>query len=353
MRRQATLMGLAAVLALAMAAAPANGDFVVAADRLVAQQAGDGSWAGEEMYTGSIVPGLVQAYEMTGTTAYKTAADSGGSYILATAGGNFYGDEAYALTRLSDISADPASNSWRTSVSDFYTAVESYTGGGGGTSGYISFYGAVEPSTAAFYLGHHVVAAYYVDANDKVVWRDGLIDYLGDVDDSTADYPVMGLGVSVWALAQTGPLDGTLVDPSAPSGSTWDGVALQDLPDMLLSHQKSSGDHAGSFYWQFGHLSPPDPCYGYTDDTVFGTLGLMAADSAGSGDYSQPISLGRREASLGVDSDGRVYDHLWLGAIDRHYFAGDALRLMIPEPATLSLLGFSSLVLWVRRRRRG
>jgi len=354
MHRHPALVVFGAALVLALAAVPAIGGFVAAADRLVGQQAGDGRWAGEEAYTGSIVPGLVRAYQMTGKAAYKTAAMLGGNYILASAGGNFYGDEAYALTCLSDISGDPASNPWRTSVGDFYTAVESYPHGGGGTSGYLSFFGASDPSLAAFYVGHHAVAAHYVDATDKAVWRGGLIDFLGDISDATALYPVMGLGVSVWALAMTGPMDGTLVDPSAPPGSTWDGVALEDLPDMLLGHQKSTGDHAGSFYWQFGHgSSSGGQPYGYTEDTVFGTLGLMATHSAGFADYSVAIGLGYGAVASGVGSDGKVYDHLWSGTVDQHCFAGDALRLMIPEPATLSLLGLSSLVLWARRRRRG
>ena len=354
MQRHPALVVFAAALVLALAAVPAIGGFVAAADRLVAQQAGDGSWTGEEDFTGAIVPGLVQAYQMTGTVAYKTAAMLGGDYICDPPGGDLYGDEAYALTRLSDISGDPASNPWRTRAGDFYTAVESY--GTGGTSEYIGWFGAIEASSAAYYLAHHAVAAYYVDANDKGLWRSAVVDTLRDVDDTTAYLPVMALGVSVWAWAITGSMDDTLVDPSAPAGSTWDGVALDDLPGMLLSHQKSTGDHAGSFYWQFGHQSSSGgQDYGYTEDTVFGTLGLMATDSAGFADYGVPISMGRGVVDSGVGSDGRVYDHLWSGTLDRHYFAGDALRLMplIPEPATLSLLGFSSLVLWARRRRRG
>ena len=55
------------------------------ADRLVAEQASDGSWPGEIDYTGSIVAGLISAYEVVGKEEYKTAAELGGNFILEIA----------------------------------------------------------------------------------------------------------------------------------------------------------------------------------------------------------------------------------------------------------------------------
>ena len=319
----------------ALMAAPANGDAVTrAADRLVAEQGANGTWAGEEYYTGSIAAGLANASEMTGVAAYKTAAEDGGNYILGSAGGNFYGDEAYALTRLSDISADPANNTWRTNVSTFYTSVKNAEGG---TSGYISDLaaGSQDISAAVFYIASHVVAAYYVNAADKTIWRNGLIYYLGDVDDN-AYYPVMALGVSVWALAKTGPLDNTAIYPGAPPTSPWYGKTLADLPAMLLGHQVSTGAYAGSFYWRFDHTGPGGEASGYTEDAAFGTLGLVAADEAGFADYDEPISDARNALAQGVAAGGEVYEHIWSGGLLLHLFAGESLQALIYQGGGLN-----------------
>jgi len=329
-----------------------NSAITRAADRLATSQAGDGSWAGETDYTGSIVAGMVNAYQVTGTAAYKTAAEDGGNWILTNSGSppNYYGDGAYALTRLSEVSADPSSNPWRTAVADFYTAVKN---SGGGTGGYISGFTGTEPSTAVFYLAHHAVAASYVNAADKALWRDGVVEFLATVNDTDANYPVLALGVATWALSQTGPMDGTYVDPTAPPGSYWHGVALADLPGLLAGHQVASGDNAGSFYWRFDHAAPDggDPS-GFTEDTVFGTLGLLAADEADpSLGFDDEILAARQVLAGGVASDGKVYEHIWSGGATYHVYAGETLQAL-PEPTTLALLGLGGALLLGRRHRQ-
>ncbi|MFW6107316.1 MAG: hypothetical protein ACOC8A_01350 [bacterium] len=305
-----------------------------AADRLVADQATDGSWPGDEGYTGSIVAGLVHAYEMTGTAAYRTSAEDGGDYILASASGNFYGDEAYGLTRLSDIAPDPQDNTWRTEVADFYQRLEDATGG---TQGYIDdlVAGSEDISIAVFYLAHHTLAAYYVDATDKGLWRTAVIDNLGLVTDD-AYYPVMALGLAVWALARTGPMDATLVDPDAPADSPWYLKTLADLPPMLASHQDTTTDYAGSFYWRFDHTGPGGYASGYTEDTAFGALGLLASHDAGLGDYAAAIADARDALELGVNAAGEVYEHIWEGTYLYYAYAGETLQVILHEPTSLN-----------------
>ena len=336
--RAAAVKSLTTALLLAMAAvaltAPAAGDTVTrAADRLVAQQAANGSWVGEAGYTGSIVAGLVNAYDITGNLSYKTAAEAGGTWILNNSAPNLYGDEAYALTGLSSLAANPANNAWRTAVTDFYTAVKD---GEGGTSGYIGGFSSIDPSTATFYLANHTVAAFYVDATDRMVWRSGLIDYLADVTDS-AYYPVMALGVAVWGLAQTGPMDAAPVAPSAAPGSTWYGKTLADLPGVLAGHQVADGDYAGSFYYRFDHTGPGGTApSGFTEDAVFGTLGLMAADDADPGlSYDDEILAARTVLAAGVATIGSVYEHIWSGGATYHAYAGETLQAL-PGPAGLN-----------------
>jgi len=319
-----------------------------AADRLDASQAVNGSWTGETYFTGSIVAGLVNAYQVLGTASYKTAAEDGGTWILTNSSPNFLGDEAYSLTRLSGISADPASNAWRTAVSGFYTAVST-----GGTSGYVSAYTGTNPSNAVFYLANHVVAATYVGAADQSIWRQGLIDFLSGVTDGTADYPVMSLGIATWALAQSGSMDSTKINPAAGSGTYWYNKTLADLPGLLAGHQVTSGDNADSFFWRFDHTAPGggDPS-GFTEDTVFGTLGLIAANDANPAlAFDDEIFAARTVLAGGVAGDGKMYEHIWSGGANYHTFAGETLQAL-PEPASLAFLATGGMLLLARRRRK-
>ena len=238
------------------------------ANRLVNEQAPDGSWPEETDYVGSIVTGMIRAYEVVGKDEYKVAAELGGDFILEISGGNFYGDEAYALVLLSEITGDTA---YADAVREFYLSIDTYS--------YISAFQETDRSNAVFYIAHHVVAAHKVKAADAGIWRQALIDYLSLIADDVAYYPVMSLGVATWALAQTGPLDDTKLDPFY-----WGDVALSDLPDILLSHLviDPTKGITNSFYHRFDHTAADKDfeASGYTEDAVFAVLGLMAATTS-------------------------------------------------------------------------
>jgi len=297
-------------------------------NRLVAEQvkngSNKGSWPGEINLTGSIVSGMVSAYELNCDEECKRSAEWGGDYILWAAQNNFYGDELFALTRLSQIASDPCNNSWHTSVSEFYYNVK-YNAGG--TENYISNFYGIELSTAVFYMANHVVSAYYVNAEDKETWRNGLIELLSRVDDSSF-YPVMALGAATWALAMTGPLDETSIHSSGEGAPYWESKKLADLPALLLSHQVQDGQPgAGGFYWQFWHTEGSPN--GYTEDAIFATRGLIAAYWANPDPNLKSAILKSRTALLnGISSDGEVWERLSQEGSFFYTYAGEMLQVL-------------------------
>ena len=298
-----------------------------------------GTWLAEADFTGSIVAGLVDAYELTSESSYKDSAELGGNYILWSAWETFfYGDEAYALTRLSEISDDPNDNPWREALNDFYWFVKTDPGG---TQDYIDRFVGTEPSNAVFYIAHNVVAAYYVDAEDKEIWRQELIDWLSLVDDDTSEYPVMALGVATWALAKTGPLDETLIDSSGEGAAYWENKKLEDLPFLILANQVPDGQPGeGSFYWKFQH-SEGDP-NNYTEDAVFATLGLVAASQVipDPNINLDPDITAAREALLnGISSEGEVYENLSQEGALYYTYSGEMLQVL----RALHILGDANL----------
>lgn len=298
-----------------------NEAFTAVADLLVASQHPAGMWAGEDDYTGSIVAGLVRAYEVTGDDDYLAAAELGVSYILDVAGGNYFGDEAYALARLAEATGEPA---YAGVAREFYDALD--------TAAYISGFDATDRSNAVFYIAHHAVAAHKVGAADAALWRSAVMEYLSRIDDDLAYYPVMSLGAATWALAQTGPMDATKLDSDGDGAGYWVDVALSDLPGILVTCMESSGGPEGSFCHRFDHAAagPGFEASGYTEDTVFGLLGLIAADAAG-WDLDQEIQKATNALAAAVSPSGFVWEHTILrtGRATVHWtYGGELLEAM-------------------------
>ncbi|MHC4167156.1 MAG: hypothetical protein ACYSWQ_09385 [Planctomycetota bacterium] len=296
------------------------------ADLLVLRQYLTGEWVGQENFTGSIVAGLTRAYEVTGKADYLSAAEMGVGYILDVAGGNFFGDEAYAMARLTEVTAEQA---YADIVRGFYNGLD--------TAVYISGFEETDRSNAVFYVAHHTIAAHMVGAADAEMWRNALMYYLCLINDDLADYPVMSLGVATWALAQTGPMEDTQLDPNGSGEDYWAGVQLSDLPDILVAHLEISGDYNNSFGHRFDR-TPAGPGFelgGYTEDTVFGLLGLIAADAAG-WDFDQEIKNATETLATAVSGGGFVWEHIVLqyGRTSTHWvYGGELLETMPAEPA--------------------
>ncbi|MBE0534682.1 MAG: hypothetical protein IH624_03370 [Phycisphaerae bacterium] len=305
----------------------ANQAITAIAERLVSDQQVDGSWAGEEYFTGSMVIGLVDAYKRTCEPSYLAAAELAGDYINAVSGGYYgYGDEALAMAMLSGTAADPSNNPYRDDLAYFYSAIKAE---GGGTAAFIDdyTYGA-EPSTAVFYIAFHTIAAHYVEAEDAGLFREALLGYLATVDDSTADFPVMALGIATWALAESGQMNDAPVDADGTGRPMWTGLTLADLPELLLAHQSSKG----AFYWRFDHTDGAGSALGvtsgFTEDAIFGTLGLISADKYTNHNFRDEIGLAKKALWEGVNADGTVYGHLWQDSPDMKVYAAEMLAAL-------------------------
>ncbi len=300
-----------------------------------------GSWLSEGSYTGAMAAGMVGAYEWLGQASYNTCAWRAGSYIMETIDvqGNLLGDEAYAFVRLSGTyppSAGPAAaNVWRIALQSFYSSMRNPIFEGS-TEAYLRYFEKVEPSTAVFYLAHHVVAVYHVGDQDRELWRDGLIRHLSRVSDEST-FPVTALGAATWALAKTDGLKSDIPLASDVASSQWSkGVVLADLPALLMSHQVPEGQSlAGSFYWRFDHTSGGRDiaAAGYTEDAIFGALGLVAAASRVEQgpvrqDMERAIAAAHKVLLQGADAEGKVYEHLSGQGETYHAFAGEMLEAL-------------------------
>ena len=299
----------------------------MAADRLADNQSLAGDW-GEEGFVGEVMTGLACTHLVVADDYYKNAANAAGDFVLAEAGYGptaglyavpLYAAEAYGLTRLSEISSDPFHNPWRTAASDLFDEIRRHSGTMAGfIDQIVSGYGSGSIGTAVYDVARFTATAGYVTDVNLPVWRTKLMDTLADVDDY-ADAPVLALGAAVWALAATGDMDDTTLSGSSP---VLNGKKLSELPGMLAALQ----DGDGSFFWTFAGDYP-----GYTEPTVMGALGLMAADD---GAYSSEISAAVSALADGVDGDGAAYYFIGDDSTDgSYYFAGEALEVIAPEAA--------------------
>jgi len=279
-------------------------------------------WPGMQGYDGAITLGMVSAYNIFGSNSYGSSAVSGAGWlyhlsIVQTP----YGDGVLAWDALGKSGFNGSIGVWSDTTASFFDLVKVYTPGG--AASYAASFGG-DTSSTVYYLSNLTLAAYGVNAPEKAIWRQGLIDALSTVNDDSAVFPVQAIGIATWALATTGPLDATLV---------WDGVALSDLPGVLVSHQVSpDGFDPGSFFWRIDHTGSDANLVaeGYTQDAIFATLGLFAAADTNPDivpALQAPI-VNALKAVLGtLGDDGLVYEHLSLGGESSYVYAAQMLLL--------------------------
>lgn len=223
------------------------------------------SWPGEEVFMGAIVNGMVSAFSMTADTAYSGTAWQGAASMHAFQefgqwqDNNSFGDQVFAFARLEQLQTEDARfNIWGFVLDHFYDDVQAI----GDPFNTDILYGNKqylinglwqgETSSNVYYLANHTVAAFMADAEDRVIWREGLIRALALVSDD-ARFPVMALGAATWALTTTGPLDDTPMDTDAEEGSQWHGGG-PCRPASYFGHQiPEGGVDEGSFFWRFDH----------------------------------------------------------------------------------------------------
>jgi hypothetical protein len=318
-----------------------------AANKLIVNQAGNGSWSGETQFSGPIVAGLTDAYNYFGVTNYKTAAQSGANYIL-TNGPNYLGDETFALTRVSSFQPNPNANTYRTAVVNYYNSTIPATVGGTDAylNNFVNHYTTVfgEESQAVIYLSYHTLAAYAVNATEKIKWRNKLVDTLGMIDDGDY-YPVGSLGAAMWALAATdnGLSAGTtLVGPS----TTLNGKTLSQLPAYLTQHIAPTN----AFYYRFDHSGGN----GFTEDTAYDIMGLQAAYLSDPTvfNYSGDIANARNALLGSIGNDGTAYLDIFQSAPAYNVYGGRFLQAELPEPSAGLLVGAFGAILLKGRRRK-
>lgn len=336
MLKKCVLAGLVLLCSVYAVAGQYQNEVAILADRLIADQSPIGNW-GEPGFTGEAVIGLVQAYQITGNVAYKQAAEQGGQAILddpefATYGP--YGAEAYALTRLSEISDNAASNQWRTAAENFYTQVQN-----SGTANYISSWSGQDKSEAMYDIARHTVSASYLNI-DTNIWRQGVLGIIEELDSSNA--PVMGLGMATWALSSSGGLGTDFI--STTTGSPWSVTREAHLPNILAGYHD---DLDGSFFTTFELVFDS----GYTETTAMALLGLIDANGGYTGgDFDDLIAEGLAALVGGIGANGDVYWKIGDSSEAMQYFLMGQTLEVIPEPASVLLLGMGALALLKRKR---
>lgn len=334
------------------------------ADYLVNEQLDDGGWSWENGETsasniaGATGIGLVRYYNATGGNTYLDAAKAAGDFISNTTYDNdevrYATFDPYFDWQLSLAAGD---NTWsNNAATEFFDTLTAGTYGPDDldTAGYISY---VETARTGTWQNLRpwefstiaITAANIGNAGQEALFRQGILDGLNTLDNTAPDTvycDLIGVAGGVRGLALDGVTTFTAIN--SPNHPGVDGISsLSALTDYLVGQQNSDG----SWYWHSG-LSSPEEGDKDTQTTAYAVLALEAtADALSTSVYDDEITLGRSWLVTMQDATtGGFWSYPGDSPPINNEVSGEATAALVPEPATICLLGLGGLSLLRRRK---
>ncbi len=346
------------------------GPIDAAAAWLLAQQTASGGfpWTSggsiKDNTQGATALGLIGAYYETGNASYLAAAKKTGDYILSPSFRHYSdGDPKFSshdplfLEILSAVTGDPSyANFAQTNFWDKLSAGTYGEGNNADAAGFANLVitgrtgqGKVELSPwdlSKTAIGAHIAG----ETAARDAFMNGILTGLESTTTADNDHDLLALAGAIWASAVTG-ID---LDPTAGRWAAANSTA--DLAAELVHYINANG----GWVWSTG-ANINDLINGDLQTTAFSILGLEAFDPT---TYAAQISGGRAYILSLQQSSGLLLPYPTAtsttpGSVEVHGEALHALTsakfpllVQVPEPGSLTLLGFGIAAFGLMKRRR-
>ena len=323
----------------------------------------DGGWTWDTGSTaasniaGPTAIGLVRYYNAAGGSTYLNAAIAASDFISNT---TYSGGEARYST------SDPYFN-WQLSLAagdntyanrastEFFDTLAAGTYGDGDydTAGWIS---AVEGARTGTWVNLRpwefstiaVTAANIGNTGQAALFEQAILDGLDTLDNTapgTVYSDLIGVAGGVRGLALSDVSTFTAISSTNQAGI--DGIStLSGLADYLAGEQNADG----SWYWHSGLAAPED---GDKDSqtTAYAILALeAAAEALGTSIYDDELALGRNWLTTMQDVSGGFHSFPGDTGVINNEISGEVVAALVPEPATMALLGLGGLAMLRKRK---
>ncbi len=325
-----------------------------------------GGWGWREDYTapggattGPVVRGVLQAYDLTGNTAYLDSAKAACNYIKdgqkysANDSVRFGTYDPYVMWQVSQRAGD---STWSDhTATNFYGALANGTYGAAGnlnTAGYISYVQGVRAVTGSYvnlrpweFSTLAYAATKMGQSGQAALFEAAILDGLNTLD-ATKGSDFLGVAGAVRGLALMGTT--TFDDIVSPNHAGINGIdTLDELADYLVSQQDSAG------HWWYGSAYQTPVSDEDTQTSAYAILALMAMDDE---DYADSIQEGRSFlVSMQLDSPPASAGGFWSYPGQTSSWnievAGEAVAAL-PEPATMALVALGGVLTFLGRRRQ-